>query len=121
MAKLKAPLLSLGASGAIGKAIVYFPWKGLDCAREYVVPTNPDTDAQKLQRKYLREAVDKVHDAQARDAYPLVEVDMSAYALLGSLKATPRTWFNTIIRLWLLVEVANKVPVIYSAGGVGDK
>ncbi|MBA7685213.1 hypothetical protein ES703_93631 [subsurface metagenome] len=106
MAKLKAPLLSLGASGAIGKAIVYFPWKGLDCAREYVVPTNPDTDAQKLQRKYLREAVDKVHDAQARDANPLVEADMSAYSLLGSLKATPRTWFNTIIRLWLLVEVA---------------
>jgi len=30
MAKLKAPLLSFGASGAIAKAIVYFGWKGLN-------------------------------------------------------------------------------------------
>ena len=53
MAKLKAPLLSLGASGAIGRSIVFFPWKGLDCAREYVIPSNPKSTGQLTQRGYL--------------------------------------------------------------------
>ncbi|GAI75819.1 unnamed protein product, partial [marine sediment metagenome] len=46
MAKLKGPLFSLGASGALGEAVVYFPWKGLNVVREYVIPSNPKTDPQ---------------------------------------------------------------------------
>jgi hypothetical protein len=121
MAKLKAPLLSLGASGAIGRSLVYFPWKGLDCVREYVVPANPDTTAQGIQRGYLKAAVNAVHDAQARPDNPLDEADMSAYALFASLQATPMTWFNKIIEMWLEVKKAEKVPVIYSDGNITDK
>jgi len=40
VSKLKAPLLSLGASGQIGKSLVFFGWKGLDVVREYVIPSN---------------------------------------------------------------------------------
>ncbi|GAH96000.1 unnamed protein product, partial [marine sediment metagenome] len=37
MAKLKGPLFSLGASQQLGKALVFFGWKGLDVVREYVI------------------------------------------------------------------------------------
>lgn len=116
MAKLKAPLMSLGASGALGKAIVFFGWKGLDCVREYVVPANPKSTAQKLQRGYLGDVVTAIHTAQALDAQPLDEADTKAYALLGSLQPTPRTWFNTICRQWLKQKVATKIPCIWRNG-----
>src|SRR3989304_5419175 len=43
MAKLKAPLLSFGASGKLADTLVYFPWKGLAVVRSYVIPANPNT------------------------------------------------------------------------------
>ncbi|MBA7665757.1 hypothetical protein ES703_73831 [subsurface metagenome] len=118
MAKLKAPLLSLGASGAIGKTMVFFPWKGLDVVREYVVPANPQTGPQTTQRNYLKACVAMIHYAQGLAANPLVEADASAYALLGSLQPTPRTWFNTIVRQWLNQRVASDHPSIYHGGSV---
>lgn len=50
MAKVKGPLLSLGASGQIGKSIVFADWRGVKYAREHVVPANPQTTAQTLTR-----------------------------------------------------------------------
>ena len=117
MAKLKAPLLSLGASGAIGKTIVYANWKGLDIAREWVRPTNPNTTPQQTQRGYLKACVAMIHYAQGLAANPLVEADASAYALLASLYPTPLTWFNAICRQWLNQRVASKHPSIYHGGG----
>lgn len=116
MAKLKAPLLSLGASGAIGRAIVFFPWKGLDVAREYVIPSNPKTTKQTTQRDYLVDAVEAIHTAQADATNPLVEADCVAYALLGSCEKTPRTWFNQACKNWLDVSVLGNKPCLCSAG-----
>ncbi len=120
MAKLKAPLLSLGASGAIGKTIVYFPWKGLDCAREYVVPSNPKTTPQNTQRGYVIAVVAAIHAAQVDVTNPLIEVDKSAYSLYGSTFPTPRTWFNQIAQRWLLAEVNSEVAAIYANGEFVD-
>tara|TARA_Y100001951_G_C11236729_1_gene237905 strand:- start:173 stop:826 length:654 start_codon:yes stop_codon:yes gene_type:complete len=50
MAKLTAPLLSMGAKGQIGKAMVIANWKGVDYARQYVKPANPRTVAQQSNR-----------------------------------------------------------------------
>lgn len=50
MAKLTAPLLSMGASGQIGKAMVIGNWRGIDYARQHVVPANPRTVAQQANR-----------------------------------------------------------------------
>jgi len=102
MAKLKAPLMSLGASGALGKALVFFPWKGLDVVREYVVPANPRTAGQTTQRGYLADAVDFIHANQAEASHPIDAEDISALALLGSTHPTPRTWFNELVKI--LVE-----------------
>ncbi|MBA7579051.1 hypothetical protein ES708_20917 [subsurface metagenome] len=115
MAKLKAPLLSFGASGAIAKAVVYFPWKGLNVAREYVIPSNPKTTLQTTQRGYLTAAVLGIHTAQADPTNPLDSQDASAYALYGSLEPTPRTWFNQAVKDWIDQKVATKLPCLCSA------
>ena len=46
MARVTGPLFSLGASGQIGKALVYSVWKGLPYSRRYVIPENPRTVKQ---------------------------------------------------------------------------
>ena len=50
MAKVKGPLLSLSASGQIGKSQVYARWRGVPYVRQHVVPGNPKTTAQTLTR-----------------------------------------------------------------------
>jgi len=37
-------------TGQLGKKIVAFTWKGIDCFRSYVIPANPDTGPQQTQR-----------------------------------------------------------------------
>lgn len=46
MAVVTAPLLSFGASGQIGKTMVYASWKGRPYVRQLVTPTNPRTTSQ---------------------------------------------------------------------------
>jgi len=118
LAKLKAPLLSLGASGALGKSIVLFPWKGLDVAREYVVPANPKSTAQQTQRDHVRDAVDRIHDAQSAAVMPLAEIDNIAYAQLANTRATPRTWFNEAVKQFVDQRVAGKKGCIYKGATV---
>ena len=57
MAKVKAPLLSLGASGQLGKTLVGSTWKGIKVMREYVVPANPKTADQVTQRGIFTDSV----------------------------------------------------------------
>ena len=113
MAKLKAPLFSFGASGKIADSLVFFKWKGLNVVRQYVVPANPDTEAQSTHRAYLTAAVAAIHAAQILAAQPLGALDSSAYALLGSLQKTPRTWFNTAVKVWIDQYVADLHGAIY--------
>lgn len=120
MAKLKAPLLSLGASGQLGKAIVYFGWKGLDLAREYVIPANPKTTAQTTQRGYMTLAVAAIHTAQSAAVSPIVQVDKSAYALYGSTFPTPRTWFNQIIQRLIFARLYTEHYQIFTLDAFAD-
>lgn len=46
MAKVRAPLLSFGGSGQIGKSLVFGSIRGVDYSREYVIPANPQTAEQ---------------------------------------------------------------------------
>ncbi|GAH95617.1 unnamed protein product [marine sediment metagenome] len=121
MAKLKGPLFSLGATQQIAKTLVYFPWKGLNVVREYVVPTNPDTDLQKAQRAKLRTMVAAVHTTQARAAQPLNSVDQTAYSALASVKGFIMTWFNMVVKLGIDCLVDEKGYTIYCDGSVPFK
>lgn len=116
MAKLKGPLFSLGASQKLGDALVYFPWKGLNVVREYVVPSNPRTAGQTTQRSYLTAAVDEIHRLQALGAAVWTEADQVAYALWGSVFATPRTWFNQVVKNWIDQYVAGLTGCVFATG-----
>ena len=50
MAKVTGPLLSMRASGQLGKAMVLGAWRGVQYARVHVTPANPQTDSQVLRR-----------------------------------------------------------------------
>jgi len=113
MAKLKAPLFSFSASGKLADALVYFGWKGLNVVRQYVIPANPKSTAQTTQRGYVTAAVAAIHAAQALAVDPLIAIDTSAYALWGSIYATPRTWFNQVVKNWLDQKVAVLIPIIW--------
>lgn len=113
MAKLKGPLFSLGATNAIGKALVYFPWKGLNVVRTWVQPANPNTTAQQTQRGYMQTIVALIHDVEALGAAGLTSVDTAAYALYGSTLGLVMTWFNAVVRQCLKQKVALKHYAIY--------
>jgi len=118
MAKLKAPLLSLGASGALAKALVFFPWKGLDVAREYVVPANPNSVPQQTQRGHLIDAVALIHTAQDQGGNSFGSDDAIAYALLASVFKSAQTWFNEAVRQFINQRVASLFGVIFRHGAV---
>lgn len=118
MAKVKAPLFGFGASGAIGKALVYFSWKGIDVVREYVVPVNPKSAKQVTQRNLLTAAVAEFHAAAYDDD------DMTAWKLFAATFPTPRTGFNAMTRAHLLQALGagtwvrmHDVGVTPAAGG----
>lgn len=54
MAVVKAPLLSLGASGTIGGALVFATWKGRAYVRKHAVPSNPRSGGQLSSRAMLQ-------------------------------------------------------------------
>ncbi len=46
MARVTGPLMSMGASGTIGKALTFGKWKGRAWVREWFTPENPKTPKQ---------------------------------------------------------------------------
>jgi len=98
--KLKAPLLSFGARGAISKSVVFFGWKGIDCAREYVVPANPKTAAQMTQRGHLEDAVDEWHGAV------YTADDRTAWNRYAGVLAQIMSGFNAFVRSFIQNAIA---------------
>jgi len=54
MAVVSAPLMSLGASGQVGGAIVFSSWKGRPVVRQLVTPANPQSAKQTARRAMMR-------------------------------------------------------------------
>jgi len=88
MAKVTGALLSLGARGQIGKALVFSNWKGIGTARQHVVPANPQTAGQITQRTRMTDVVacwkQRVVEAELR----------TGWNLAASLGATVQSGFN---------------------------
>src|SRR3972149_639905 len=117
MAKLKAPLLSFGASGKLADTLVYFPWKGLAVVRSYVIPANPNSAGQQTQRGILTESVASWH------ALGLDDDDVTAWNRYAASRPTPQSGFNAFAKDFVDLRVSG---VILSAtdmcynGGLGS-
>ena len=101
-AVVTAPLFSFGASGKLADALVYFPYKGLDVVRSYVVPANPNTAAQQTQRARLTGAVTEWHDAGYTDD------DKTAWKKLASTLGGALSGFNAMVRGFIATQVAGQ-------------
>lgn len=100
MAKVIAPLFSFGASGKLADALVFFPFKGLNAVRSYVVPANPNTAAQQAQRSYMTDAVNEWHDAG------YTENDRAAWNRFAATLQAGMSGFNAFVRSFINEAVA---------------
>jgi hypothetical protein len=73
MAKNTAPLFGFGASGQVGKAIVFSNWKGRPYTRRHVVPANPQSTDQTVTRSLFSwlQQVWKLLDSYGTDPWSL--------------------------------------------------
>jgi hypothetical protein len=106
MVKLKAPMFSFGASGKLADAIVFADWKGIDLARKYVIPANPQTPAQVTQRGYMTGAVAQWHTVGADALEGEDKLAWNRYA--GVLP--PMSGFNAFTKEWMDERVAGGTP-----------
>lgn len=100
MAKVSAPLMSFRASGKLANALVYFPWKGIQSVRQYVIPANPKTPAQVTQRAKMTAAVAEWHSA----AYNTI--DRSAWRVFSGTLTKVMAGFNAMCRAHINESVA---------------
>ena len=114
MAKTKAPLFSLSARGQLAETLVYFPWKGLECVRSYVIPANPNTAGQRTQRGYFGNAVDDWHDIG------LDADDVSAWNRAASALSKPMSGFNAFVGAHVDLQVAGETPNMGFNGSLTD-
>jgi hypothetical protein len=118
MAKIIAPLFSFSASGAIGKALVYFGWKGIPVVRRFVVPANPDSNLQKAQRLIMANSVAKWHLAVYTAA------DKTAWDRYAATLAEAMSGFNAFVRSFIDITLSVHTPnppygASLTSGGAG--
>lgn len=107
MAKVKAAFWGLGATGSIGKSIVFGVRKGQQVVRVHVVPSNPKTTAQTTERTQFTEGVDQWHDAK------LIAVDKTAWNTRATIVGGGQSGFNQMISNVRKYPTANDHTLIY--------
>jgi len=111
MAKVKAPLFSFEARGKLANSLVFFPWKGVDAVRSYVVPANPNTALQDAQRTKLENSVDEWHGSSYNT------LDVGAWNRLANLAAASLSGFNRMVQEHILQAIlGNTWERIYHGG-----
>jgi hypothetical protein len=114
MAKVKAPLFSFGARGQLAETLVYFPWKGLDVVRSYVIPANPNSAGQQTQRGYMTAAVADWHDIG------LTALDVTAWNRHAATRPSPMSGFNSFCKDHLDLQIGGDTPDMGFDGGIVD-
>lgn len=117
MAKLTAPLFSFSARGQLAKSLVYSGWKGINTARSYVVPANPNSSGQQTQRGYFGDAVDLWH------TLGLTDDDVTAWNRYSGTLPRPQSGFNAFVAS-LVDLLVSGISLANSAmgfnGGISD-
>lgn len=114
MAKVTTPLLSFSARGKIGDTLVYFPWKGIDAVRSYVIPANPNTAGQQTQRSRMQDAVDDWHNIG------LDADDVAAWNRYASSLTRAMSGFNAFVRDHIDFAVGGDTPNMGFNGSLAD-
>jgi hypothetical protein len=100
--------MSMDARGQLGKSLVFLGWKGLKTVRSFVIPANPNTDAQAAQRGNMTDAVAAFHAAAYND------LDRAALNVLASIQAKVMSGFNAFCKLFIYHTIEENAIVIPS-------
>jgi len=114
MAKVNAPLLSFEARGQIAKAAVYFPWKGINAVRQYVVPANPKSANQVTQRGYMTDAVAEWHGMTP------TALDVTAWNRYAGVLAKIMSGFNAMCKAFITEILLGNVWERINHGSTSD-
>jgi hypothetical protein len=90
MAKVILPLLSSSASGQIAKAMVHFPWNGLNVVRRWGIPANPKSATQGDQRMILGGMAKAFGAVNKLEAY-------YAELVARNVVVAPQTWISYLV------------------------
>lgn len=114
MAKVKGAFGSFGVSGTVGKVYTFGKWKGVQYAREHVVPANPRTATQTTQRNHFQLGVDTWHSTD------LTSYDKLAYSRAAQLDPKPMSGFNWFMSWFRKYGPTNDWPLLYGINWAAD-
>jgi len=104
MAKVRGPLYSIDARGAIADAMVFGGWKGIPWVREQFYPQQPRTADQVAQRTIFTQSVSKWHDLTADQQVDWQRaIDRKGYRMSG---------FNFFVSEYIKSMLAGETPSI---------
>jgi len=106
MAKVTGPLLSMDARGKIADSIVFMGWKGIQTVRKFVVPANPNTQAQQDVRAYMTNAVGRYRDVS------MLGPDKVAWDAYAATEAKPMSGFNSYCKTDINIQKAGNTPLL---------
>jgi len=106
MAKVTGPLLSMDARGKIADSIVFMGWKGIQTVRKFVIPANPNTQAQQDVRAYMTNAVGRYRDAS------MLGPDKVAWDAYAATEAKPMSGFNSYCKTDINIQKAELAPLL---------
>lgn len=112
MAKLTAPLMSFGASGKLAKTLVYGTWKGIPTVRQYVVPANPKSPGQTVQRGLL------AHLTAVWRGSLLTAAARTGWNLLASVRGLAMSGYNLFVSQ--LTRLSAEVPAASIVSGIAS-
>ena len=96
MVKVYGPMMSLGASGTLAKAITFSSWKGRPYVRERVIPSNPKSGAQTGRRamfKFLSQYWTNLTTAE-QASWDTLGDDLIASPFNGYVSQDMQRWHN---------------------------
>lgn len=96
MVKVYGPMMSLDASGTLGKAVTFSKWKGRNYVRERVIPSNPKSGGQVGRRamfKFLTQEWDGLSDANKATYQPLAD-QLVALPFNAFVSYNMKLWHN---------------------------
>ena len=76
-AKVTGPLFSMSASGKLGNSMVFFPWKGINVVRQWVIPVNKMSETQGDQRIMLGGTGRAVGEIQPASSFAQQLIDLN--------------------------------------------
>jgi len=96
VAKVKSPLLSMEASGVLGKSIITQTRKKVKYIKGYAKPRNPQTEIQQANRNYIALAVIE----WGKEGYK--EIDKQAWNFYAKTKNKNKSGYNELVSFYII-------------------